>query len=267
MRLAYYLRALVRTHTIRWNALCVSYKQALRPTTDSTSVTPLGGPLLSGFARKPRWVDPRTPRVAATNIWKARQTRTEQTRDVSIQARRSRTFARAWVLNLQGHKSRRLVLQQTTKLTSTIRKTKAADLQPQRTQKPVQKRWINEREADARTHQCSKVANKHSNQDAPEAPATSGPIWAIGVVRPGRPQTWHTTADELIDPEIPLPATSRQQKAGRAVNESKTGGPLAYLRGTERAECSTERASDLKGCVSIVRDKDGRERTIPLTMP
>ena len=36
-RLAYYLNALVRTHTIAWNGINVTYRQALRPTIDATS--------------------------------------------------------------------------------------------------------------------------------------------------------------------------------------------------------------------------------------
>ena len=57
-RLAYYyLKALVRTHTATWNGISVTHKQALRPTTDATSITPLGGPLMSGFGRKPKWAD------------------------------------------------------------------------------------------------------------------------------------------------------------------------------------------------------------------
>ena len=71
-RLAYYLKTLARTHQITWNGLKVSYKQALRPTIDAASLTPLGAPILSGFLRKPIWVDKRTPRVVALNAWKAR---------------------------------------------------------------------------------------------------------------------------------------------------------------------------------------------------
>ena len=36
-RMAYYLKAVVRTHTIAWNGFTTNYKQALRPTTDATS--------------------------------------------------------------------------------------------------------------------------------------------------------------------------------------------------------------------------------------
>ena len=77
LRLFYYLKAIIRTHSVRWTAIQVSLKQALRPTTDATSITPRGGPLMAGFARKPKWVDARTPKIAAVNIWKARQQRTE----------------------------------------------------------------------------------------------------------------------------------------------------------------------------------------------
>ena len=72
-RLAYYLKALVRTHSATWNRISVTHKQALRPTTDATSITPLGGPLMSGFGGKPKWADERTPQVVAVNVWRAKQ--------------------------------------------------------------------------------------------------------------------------------------------------------------------------------------------------
>ena len=91
-RLTYYLKALVRTHTIAWNGFAVSYKQALRPTTDATSITPLGGPLMSGFCRKPIWTDERTPKVAAVNVWRAKQSYISQAGRSGITERRSRKF-------------------------------------------------------------------------------------------------------------------------------------------------------------------------------
>ena len=94
LRLSYYLKTIVRKHTIKWNALRASFNQALRSTTDATSIAQPGSFLMSGFARKPRWVDARTPKIAAINVWKARQHRKEQTLDTTIAERRSRTFAR-----------------------------------------------------------------------------------------------------------------------------------------------------------------------------
>ena len=44
-RLGYYLRTLARINTIAWNGIPMSYNQAVKPTIDATSLTPLGGPL------------------------------------------------------------------------------------------------------------------------------------------------------------------------------------------------------------------------------
>ena len=57
----HFLNALVRTHTIRWNCVHVTFKQVVRPIADATSTTPLRGPLMSGFGRRPEWADTRTP--------------------------------------------------------------------------------------------------------------------------------------------------------------------------------------------------------------
>ena len=52
-RLGYYIRTLARTDTIQWNGIFVTHKQDLRPTSNATSLAPLGAPLMIGFARKP----------------------------------------------------------------------------------------------------------------------------------------------------------------------------------------------------------------------
>ena len=51
-RLVFNLRALARTHTIAWNGIGVTYRQALRPTTGATSITPLGGTTHVGLCQK-----------------------------------------------------------------------------------------------------------------------------------------------------------------------------------------------------------------------
>ena len=62
-RIAHYIRTLVRVNGIRWNGTRVSQTQGLRPTTRATSLSPLGGPMMSGLARRPVWLDPRTPKI------------------------------------------------------------------------------------------------------------------------------------------------------------------------------------------------------------
>ena len=104
-RLGYYLRTMSRINTIKWNGTTMSFQKAVLPTTDATSITPLGGPLMSGYGRSPFWNDKRTPTIAALNVWKAKQTQTEETFCTDLKSRRSRKFADNWFLKMQGHKA------------------------------------------------------------------------------------------------------------------------------------------------------------------
>ena len=103
-RLAYYLRVLARTHVMKWNGIVVNCRQAMRTTIDAPAITPLGGPLMSGFARRLVWTDQRTTKVTAINVWKAKQHQTETSGRTDLAQRRSRKFANDWQLDMQGHK-------------------------------------------------------------------------------------------------------------------------------------------------------------------
>ena len=83
-RLAYYIRTLARINTVSWIGITLAYTKALRPTTDATSFTPLGGPLMSGFKRKAIWADPRAPNVVAINVWKAKENQAKHVRTSSL---------------------------------------------------------------------------------------------------------------------------------------------------------------------------------------
>ena len=104
-RLSYYIKTLARTNTITWNGPTVTHRQALRPTPNAPSLTPLGAPLMAGYARKPLWNDERTPRASAINVWKARQETLAKFPAIGIVERRSRKFAKLWHLNLRGYRS------------------------------------------------------------------------------------------------------------------------------------------------------------------
>ena len=54
-RPAYYLKVQARTHRIKWNGAAVACKKALRPTTGALAITPLVGPLMSGFEKEPNF--------------------------------------------------------------------------------------------------------------------------------------------------------------------------------------------------------------------
>ena len=77
---------------------------------------------MTGFGRKPEWVDERTPKVAALNVWKAKQQYTEQTGRTTLTERRSRKSAMEWKLNLQGHKSKLDEAPNMRKLAASIKK-------------------------------------------------------------------------------------------------------------------------------------------------
>ena len=47
-RLAYNTRCRTKVNGIKWNGLAMTPTKAIRPTTDATSLTPLGGPLIAG---------------------------------------------------------------------------------------------------------------------------------------------------------------------------------------------------------------------------
>ena len=90
---------------ISWNGLVVTRKQALRPASDATSLTPLGCPLMFGFARRPIWADRRTPRTVVLNTWKAKEEHSTVMSKISLLERRARKFADMWQLQMRGHKS------------------------------------------------------------------------------------------------------------------------------------------------------------------
>ena len=63
---------------------------------------------MSGFARQPLWVDPKTLRIVAINIWKAKKKQAKMTRSASLKDSRSRTFVDNWMLGMRGNRSQRL---------------------------------------------------------------------------------------------------------------------------------------------------------------
>ena len=172
-RLAYYLRLLARVNGVQWNGVTMTQRQALRPTTDATSLTPLGGPMMSGMGRRPVWTDRRTPRVAALNTWKAKEEQSRTTGSTKLSDRRTRKFAEEWQLQMQGHKAQ-----------SRIRATTAQLMREPRS-------------LLARDSQESQAAADRQSQRQPTRT----------IDRPKRER------DADIDPHIPLPKLTREQKA------------------------------------------------------
>ena len=106
-RIGYYLRTLARINTISWNGIPMSYNQAMKPTTDATSLTPVGGPLQTGFARRPIWADDRTPKIAAINLWRAKLQQSSSQKTAALKQRRNRKLTDEWYLTLKGYKRKK----------------------------------------------------------------------------------------------------------------------------------------------------------------
>ena len=64
--------------------------------------------MMSGFARKALWADPRTPNVVAINVWKAKERQAKAAKSASLKIRRGRGFADECMLNMKGHKPQRM---------------------------------------------------------------------------------------------------------------------------------------------------------------
>ena len=61
--------------------------------------------MMSGLARRPIWADARTPKIVATNAWKAKQDQSSSVQRLTLKERRTRKSADGWRLQMQGYKS------------------------------------------------------------------------------------------------------------------------------------------------------------------
>ena len=129
--------------------------------------------MMSGMGRRPVWADQRTPRIVALNTWKAKEEQSRKRGSTTLSDRRTRKFAEEWHLQMQGHKTQ-----------SRIR-----DSVGQLTRDP--------RSLLTRDPQGSQVAADRSCQKQPTSTND----------QPKRKR------DADIDPHIPLPRMTREQKA------------------------------------------------------
>ena len=60
---------------------------------------------MAGLARRPNWVDKRTPKIAALNTWKAKEEQSKAVSRITLKERRTRRFADGWYLQMRGHKA------------------------------------------------------------------------------------------------------------------------------------------------------------------
>ncbi len=101
--LAYIVRTLARIGTVTVNGAESNLKRAVGPRTDVSSLTPLGGTVMSGYGRKPIWVYRGTPELAAVNVWRARNADRTGPASTNTGNQRKRTFARDWMIDRDGY--------------------------------------------------------------------------------------------------------------------------------------------------------------------
>ena len=221
-RIAHYIRMLTRVNGIKWNGIEVSQTQGLRPTTRATSLTPLGGPMMSGLARRPIWTDPRTPKIVATNTWKAKQDHSTNVQRLTLRERRTRKFADSWKLQVQGYKSQsriRDICSPRIPIGNAHAEERHLEPGSRTSCHRMCARRLLQSPACGRVHQKAPSGRRPLDNDR-DPMKRSRPI----VNRNSRPSTEHDCqpkrqrvtrpGDEAIDPHIPLPAMTRQQKAG-----------------------------------------------------
>jgi hypothetical protein len=241
-RLAYYLKALVRTHTVAWNGIETTYKHALRPTTDATSITPLGGPLMSGFGRRPVWTDARTPKVAAINVWRAKQEHISQKGRSGIAERRSRKFVHNWNLSMKGHRSKPPDTPSMNKLKQSIRKQsniRSTGIDDNETKnKPSDKRKAKEDRSkeppNAKARQSDQTEGKGSSASRHRSKEPLEPSNDQRAERAEHNQESTSTQGSKGRKESPTPSTGRMPPQGGAPR-TKTTMKRARKEITKRA--------------------------------
>ena len=135
--------------------------------------------MMSGMGRRPVWADRRTPRIVALNTWKAKEEQSRKTGSTTLSDRRTRKFAEEWQLQMQGHKAQSGIRATTAQLMREPRSLLARDSQ-----------------------ESQAAANRQSQRQ---------PMRTID--RPKRER------DADIDPHIPLPKITREQKAEGTITE------------------------------------------------
>ena len=214
-----YIRTLSRINSTTWNTIPMNFHKAVRPTTDATSIAPLGGPLMSGFERRPQWNDPRTPSVTALNVWKAKVQQNRQYRNASINARRSRTFTDKWPLNIQGHKANR--------------------------------------QSKESQNQEGSNGRRQQEQDNPKCPRTDHTQPKQPTTTTSNAKRKREEEDELIDPHIPLPTMRGEDKSskeeGKAIDPTKA--KTKTIKGKACNQLDEERKSP--GEATSSNDKNG----------
>ena len=238
-RLAYYIVTLVMANTMKWHATEVTYRQAIRPTSNATSLTPLGAPLMSGFARKPLWCDGRTPGATAINIWKARQETLTNFPNIGIAEWRSREFAKRWALNLRGYptKNKEQKKQRGNKATEDVRsqldREEGQDGQEARKDAKIEAapatglsstEGAKRKNTGVKQSKCGKTRKESAHDGAmgsPVTPPSCIPVQAVAVGSKKQSQSnmlfnehhKKTKKDNderwLLDPHIPLPSITR----------------------------------------------------------
>ena len=129
--------------------------------------------MMSGMGRRPVWADQRTPRIVALNTWKAKEEQSRKKGSTTLSDRRTRKFAEGGQLQMRGHKTQSRIRANTAQLVREPRSLLTRD------------------------PQGSQVAADRFCLRQP----------TITTDQPKRKR------DADIDPHIPLPTMTREQKA------------------------------------------------------
>ena len=197
---------------------------------------------MSGFGRKPDWADKRTLRVAAVNVWRAKQQYIQRTMQTRLTERRSRKFAHEWSVNLQGHRSQLDQNPNYSKLCASIEKRRSEEKRtcqiserPRKQKKSEQgrkRKKVEVEEGETRKipaqacHARGERRGDHADWIFRYPNAGRTQETSISQTCPSEEQRQHRKRkdsevhrseegrrEEQIDEHIPLPTMTREQKA------------------------------------------------------
>ena len=176
---------------------------------------------MSGYERRPIWNDPRTTKVAAINTWKAKQEQCQREGHINLAHRRNRRFADDWHVSIKGY-------QTTTSLDN--RKRQRAQSTDATDGEPPPPQGETKRKTRQMTRSSPTSNNAHNNQDENHK----------GQRNPKRKQPTDLETREQeecdIDPHIPLPTMTKDQKAQKGPTEDNEWETIREICHGQEAE-------------------------------
>ncbi len=194
------VRAIGRTSTFVLNGRPITtLAEALAPRTKVPSITALGAPLASGFARRPRWLAAKTPEVVAVNVFKAMTAARDGRVDPATAVT---TFAKHWKLDFAGYPHEgQWTPEPLDRLRERLRK------------------QIDELRSEGEPGETREVASPPILADTPSGASPPCPPHAPEAVADADGTSTSSTG---CPPEPPLPRITREMKAGTATLQEVT---------------------------------------------